>query len=120
MALTESQPTNWEFPLLRQPVLAAARPSVLWRWSSEQLAERFNASGLTTHELGVLTGRSAAAISLYLRGEKVPPADVIGLLAAVLRCEPNDLFDAVDASDAAQRAPSPTRRKRNDTSVDPP
>jgi hypothetical protein len=112
IAPTPTTDVDPPFPLFRHEVLAAARPAVLWEFDHEALAERLDASGLTIHELSFLVGRSLPMIASYMRGPKAPPAAVIGLLAAVLRCEPGDLFRAVEVVDVSPERFAPPVRGR--------
>ena len=63
---------------------------------SDNLSNMLKRAGFTQRELAEETGLSAAAISNYINGQKMPTAKAIVNIAYVLNCSTDDLVDFGD------------------------
>jgi len=52
---------------------------------------------LSREQLAVATGRSAETVELWERGKVQPPGRIVGLIAAALGIEVDDLYDVAVA-----------------------
>jgi len=63
------------------------------RFSRIKLRERRRAAGLTLEQFAVAVSRSWSTVHEYERGRVTPPTDALPLIAAILDCELDDLFE---------------------------
>ena len=74
-------------------------------FSGAAVRARMKDEGVRAEELAVLTGKSFGQLGRILRGDSIPSATTIELLADALHCQPGDFF----TDDGKTRALPPPR-----------
>ena len=64
------------------------------RFSPERLRDARDRARLTREQLALATGRSTQTVDLWERGKVQPPERIVGLIAAALDVDVDELHDA--------------------------
>ena len=63
------------------------------RFSPQRLRDARDRARLSREQLAIATGRSAESVDLWERGKVTPPRRIVGLIAAALSVEVDELYD---------------------------